>query len=96
VRDPERARRRARDSLQLQLYAIAWEAEHGRRPAAVELHFLEGDTIGRYVPTDRQLQAARDRVEQAADGIAAGRFEPTPGYPACDWCPYRRICPASR
>ena len=46
MRDPVRARQRARDSLQLQLYALAWEAEHGSQPDAVELHFLEGDVIG--------------------------------------------------
>jgi DNA helicase-2/ATP-dependent DNA helicase PcrA len=95
VRDPARARQRARSSLQLQLYALAWEAEHGRRPDAVELHFLEGDVAGRVTPTDRQLDGARAKVAQAAAGIRAGDFEATPGYPACDWCPYRRICPSA-
>ncbi len=95
IRDPSRARERARDALQLQLYALAWEAEHGVRPDAVELHFLEGDVIGRVVPTERQLERASRKVAQAARGIRAGDFEATPGYPACDWCPYRRICPSA-
>ncbi|MGD8683146.1 MAG: ATP-dependent DNA helicase [Chloroflexota bacterium] len=95
VRDPGRARQRAHDSLQLQVYALAWEAEHGQRPAAVELHFLEGDVIGRVIPSARRLERARAKVERAAAGIRAGDFTPTPGYPACDWCPYRRICPAA-
>jgi len=94
MRDPARARQRARDSLQLQLYALAWEAEHGEAPAAVELHFLEGDVIGRVTPTARKLDGARDKVAKAARGIRSGDLEATPGYPACDWCPYRRICPA--
>ena len=92
VRDPGRARQRARDSLQLRLYALAWMAEHAERPAAVALHFLEGDQIGSVTPTDRQLGAAERQVGRAADGIRAGDFDATPGYPACDWCPYRRIC----
>ncbi len=95
VRDPVRARERARSSLQLQLYALAWEAEHGQGPQAVELHFLEGDVIGRVKPTPRQLESARKKVHQAAAGIRAGNFEATPGFPACDWCPYRRMCPAA-
>jgi len=95
MRDPARARQRARSSLQLQLYALAWEAEHGEQPAAVELHFLEGDVIGQVAPTARQLGAARKKVEKAASGIRNSDFEATPGYPACDWCPYRRICPAA-
>ncbi len=95
TRDPARARQRARSSLQLQLYSLAWEAEHGRRPAAVELHFLEGAVVGQVTPTDRQLDGARKKVEVVAAGIRAGKFGATPGYPACDWCPYRRICPAA-
>ncbi|HSM33667.1 MAG TPA: PD-(D/E)XK nuclease family protein, partial [Anaerolineae bacterium] len=94
-RDPARARQRARSSLQLQLYALAREAEHGRRPDAVELHFLEGDVVGRVSPTERQLGGAREKVARAAAGIRAGEFEAAPGFPACDWCPYRRICPAA-
>ena len=95
VRDPVRARERARDALQLQIYALAWEAEHGSRPAAAELHFLEGDVVGRVTATDRQLERAAQKVNTAGAGIRAGAFEATPGFPACDWCPYRRICPAA-
>ncbi len=95
IRDPDRARQRARNSLQLRIYALAWEAEHGELPDAVELHFLEGGVVGRVSPTARQLEAARQKVETAATGIRAAGFEASPGYPACDWCPYRRICPAA-
>ena len=95
MRDATRARQRARSSLQLQLYTLAWETEHGERPDAVELHFLESGVVGRVTPTERQLDGARAKVAKAADGIRAGDFEATPGYPACDWCPYRRICPAA-
>ena len=41
VRDPAKARERARDSLQLTIYAMAWQAETGRLPDAVALHFLD-------------------------------------------------------
>jgi DNA helicase-2/ATP-dependent DNA helicase PcrA len=95
MHDPARARQRARDSLQLRIYALAHEAQHGKLPSAVELHFLEGDVIGRVTPTARQLDSARDKVALAADGIRGGRFEATPGFPACSWCPYRRICPSA-
>jgi DNA helicase-2/ATP-dependent DNA helicase PcrA len=95
TRDPVRARQRARSSLQLQLYSLAWAAEHDTPPDAVELHFLEGDVVGQVRPTARQLERAQEKVATAAAGIRAGAFDATPGYPACDWCPYRRICPAA-
>jgi DNA helicase-2/ATP-dependent DNA helicase PcrA len=95
TRDPVKARERARNALQLQIYALAWEAEHGSRPDAVELHFLEGDVVGRVAPTEAQLERARAKVASAAEGIRAAAFEATPGFPACDWCPFRRICPAA-
>ncbi|HET7830914.1 MAG TPA: ATP-dependent DNA helicase, partial [Candidatus Limnocylindrales bacterium] len=46
VRDPAKARQRARDSLQLTIYAMAYEAMTGRLPDAVALHFLDSGLVG--------------------------------------------------
>ena len=95
VRDPKQAAQRARDSLQLQVYALAYEAETGELPAAVQLRFLETGQVGRVKPDAKHLDKARSTVERAADGIRNGRFDPAPGYLACTFCPFRDICPAS-
>jgi RecB family exonuclease len=95
IRDQARARQRARSSLQLAIYALAHHAETGETPAAVELHFLESGTVGSTVLSDAQLERTRTKVATAAEGIRAGAFDATPGYPACQWCPYRRICPSA-
>ncbi len=95
VRDPKQAVQRARDSLQLQVYALAHEAETGELPAAVQLRFLETGLVGRVSPDRKRLDKARATVELAADGIRHGRFDPSPGYLACTFCPFRDICPAS-
>ena len=39
VRDQKRADSKARDSLQLQVYALAHQSETGELPARVQLHF---------------------------------------------------------
>jgi DNA helicase-2/ATP-dependent DNA helicase PcrA len=96
VRDPKQAVQRARDSLQLQVYALAYEAETGELPAAVQLRFLETGLVGRVSPDSKHLDKARATVEAAADGIRHGRFDPAPGYLACTYCPFRDICPASQ
>jgi DNA helicase-2/ATP-dependent DNA helicase PcrA len=95
VRDVTRARQRARASLQLHLYALAWEAQHGRLPDGVALHFLEAGVVGEVSPRADRLDRARQQIGAAAAGIGAGRFDATPGYPACEWCPYRRVCPSA-
>jgi DNA helicase-2/ATP-dependent DNA helicase PcrA len=93
VREAERADERAGDSLQLQIYALAWREMHGRLPARVELRFLESGTVGRHTPTDEDAETALSAVRAAAEGIRARRFTATPSYQACRYCAYSQICP---
>jgi hypothetical protein len=92
VRDPAKARQRAKDSLQLSIYAMGYEAMTGRLPDAVALHFLETGLVGT-APVDRR------RVEKA------GAIGPPPGASGREFDPDRtssralvrlpEICPAS-
>jgi DNA helicase-2/ATP-dependent DNA helicase PcrA len=95
VRDPARARQRARDSLQLQIYAMAYEAQTGRLPDAIQLHFLESGLIGRADVDPARLAKARDRIRRAAAGIRGRDFTARPDYLACSYCAFREICPES-
>jgi DNA helicase-2/ATP-dependent DNA helicase PcrA len=95
VRDQKHADEKARDSLQLQAYALAWEAQSGDLPAAMELHFLESGFTGRVRPDATKLEKARRTLTTAAAGIAAGEKTPAPDRFTCGWCPFRDICPAA-
>jgi DNA helicase-2/ATP-dependent DNA helicase PcrA len=95
VRDPARARQRARDSLQLSIYAMGYEALTGRLPDAVQLHFLETGLIGRADVDPKRLARARARIAEAAAGIRARDYTPKPDVVACSYCAFREICPAS-
>jgi DNA helicase-2/ATP-dependent DNA helicase PcrA len=95
VREDARADQKARDSLQLQVYALAHEAETGRLPAAVQLHFLDSGVVGRAAPDPARLAKARARIEEAASGIRAGEFVARPDPVGCGFCPYREVCPSS-
>ena len=95
VRDPAKARQRARDSLQLQIYAMGYEAMTGRLPDAVQLHFLESGLIGRVEVDPKRLAKARERIATAAAGMRARDYAPKPEYLACTYCAFRDICPAS-
>jgi DNA helicase II / ATP-dependent DNA helicase PcrA len=95
VRDPAKARQRARDSLQLAIYAMGYEAMTGRLPDAVALHFLDSGLTGT-VPVERKrIDKARASIRTAAAGMRAGAFAAKPDYLACSYCAFREICPAS-
>jgi DNA helicase-2/ATP-dependent DNA helicase PcrA len=95
VRDPAKARQRARDSLQLQIYAMGYEAMTGRLPDELALHFLESGLVGR-VPVDpKRLARAKGRIARAAAGMRVRDYTPTPDYLACTYCAFRDICPSS-
>ena len=95
MRDPAKARQRAKDSLQLTIYAMAYEAMTGRLPDAVALHFLDSGLVG-LAPIDRKrVEKARETIRTAARGIRAREFTAKPDYLSCSFCAFREICPSS-
>jgi DNA helicase-2/ATP-dependent DNA helicase PcrA len=95
VREPAKARQRARESLQLQIYAMAYEAVTGRLPDAVQLHFLDTGVTGRAEVDQRRLARGRERIAVAAAGIRARDYTPRPDRTSCGYCAFRAICPSS-
>ncbi len=95
VREVTRARQRAKDSLQLQIYAMAYEAMTGRLPDAVQLHFLDTGVVGRAEVDPRRLAKGRERIAVAAAGMRARDYTAKPSPTTCGYCPFRAICPSS-
>jgi len=95
VTEQKAADKRARESLQLKMYALAQKEMTGKLPARVELRFLESGLAGRHKPTEKDLVEARQAIEESAAGIRARRFDPTPGYLTCRYCAYNQICPST-
>ncbi len=84
---------KTKNSLQLVIYAMAYEKIHKRRPGALELHFLESGLVGRALLSDKMLCEAEEKIGTAAEGIRRRRYQATPGYQACRYCAYYEICP---
>ncbi len=84
----------ADESLQLSLYALAARETWGKRADRLVFHNLENNTPVCATRTDAELEAAKLRVQQVAEGIARGEFAAKPGY-HCAFCPYRNLCPAT-
>ena len=82
----------ADESLQLSLYALAAREKWGYRVERLILHNLEGNTKVSTERSEVQLQEAKLRVEEIAEKITAGEFEPKVGI-HCASCAYRVLCP---
>ncbi len=95
VRDQKEADKKARESLQLAIYALAYEQMHGRIPDAVELRFLESGLVGSARKTEADLEKTRATIGAVAGGIRAREFTATPGYIECGYCAFREICPST-
>lgn len=96
VRAQKDADRRAKESLQLDIYALAYRHHYDRAPDRLELHFLgpRHVLVGTAVPTQAKLDAAAEAIEKAAAGIRSQEFVATPDYyRACRYCAFAPICP---
>ena len=93
VRDAKAAERRARESLQLDIYALAHLRTKGRLPGRVELRFLETGLVGSRRPTPQEATATEARISAAASAIRKREFPARPTFFACSQCPFREICP---
>ena len=81
--------------LQLDVYALACTEIWRKRPEDLTLTYLylaSGQEDGRPAGDPAETRA---RVIQALEGVAARRFEPTPGE-HCRWCDFLPFCDAGR
>jgi ATP-dependent DNA helicase UvrD/PcrA len=85
---------KADKSLQLSIYAIAARETLNAEPAELVIHNLEDNSEVRTTRDGEQLLETRAKIAEVAEGIAAERFEPKPGF-QCGWCEFRNLCPAT-
>jgi DNA helicase II / ATP-dependent DNA helicase PcrA len=86
--------KKADDSLQLSIYAIAARESLNADPAELVIHNLDDNSAVLTMRTEEALQETRAKIAEVAAGIAAEHFEPKPGF-ACGWCEFRKLCPAT-
>ena len=87
-----RSQEDADESLQLSVYALAARETWGYQAERLVFHNLEGNTRVGTERTQMQIDAAKLKVEDIAEKIAAGKFDPKPGI-YCASCAYRVLCP---
>ncbi|GBE27077.1 ATP-dependent DNA helicase PcrA [bacterium BMS3Bbin03] len=93
VREQEAADKRAKKSLQLAIYAMAYESMFRERPVRTELHFLESGLVGRAEVAGMKMEKFLEDIRTAAQGIRQRDFEAKPDYMSCRYCAFNSICP---
>jgi DNA helicase-2/ATP-dependent DNA helicase PcrA len=83
----------ADDSLQLSIYSMG-AAQMNYTARELVLLNVRGNEEVITVRTPAQLERARRKIEEAAEGIEAREFSPRPGL-HCRWCEFARLCPAT-
>ncbi|HKW51110.1 MAG TPA: ATP-dependent DNA helicase, partial [Candidatus Eisenbacteria bacterium] len=92
IDDPEKADEKAKESLQLHVYALAYREMTGRTPVRLELRYVLTGEVGTTVPTEDRLERTRGRIAAIAESIRAGNFEARPSERTCSICACRPIC----
>jgi DNA helicase-2/ATP-dependent DNA helicase PcrA len=82
------------ESLQLSIYALAAREKWGYHADRLVLYNLEGNSEVVTRRSDHELEAAKSRVMEVSQNVAAGNFKPKPGF-YCRFCAYRNLCPAT-
>ena len=88
---------RVKQSIQLKIYALAYQKMTGKLPDEVGLYFLDNGLISTIKPEQKFADDALNAIKVTAAGIRAANFKANPkeGAFTCKYCSYNRICPHS-
>lgn len=92
IKAQDRADDQARQSLQLTIYAFAYQVLYQKLPDHLCLHFVESGVEGRSPTETHPLGDHTAQIRQVVEGIRAHCFEPRPSQQRCRQCSYRAVC----
>lgn len=95
VKDQKDADKRTRESLQMDMYAMAFARTEDLPLAETQLHFLESDIVGRAEKSEDEFRRAEEKIREAEEGIRERNFLANPDWHNCSLCDFRTICPES-
>ncbi len=95
VKDQKTADKNAKDSLQMDVYALSFHKTGDRPVREARLFFLESDIIGRAQKGEKEMENALNKIRAAESGIRSENYEAKPDWHHCSYCEFRTICPYS-
>jgi DNA helicase-2/ATP-dependent DNA helicase PcrA len=95
IKDKKEADKRAKNSLQMDLYALSFTKTQDQPLSEVRLHFLESDLLGCAQKGTNEFEKALEKILEVEKGVRSQMFDPKPDWHNCSYCDYRAICPDS-
>ncbi|MBU1026905.1 MAG: ATP-dependent helicase [Candidatus Margulisbacteria bacterium] len=95
IKEQPGAEKRAKQSLQLSIYALAWLEKYGKLPYRLELYFFEKGIVAGVEKNKADVAKTWSKINGVEQGIRKANFKPKPNARVCGYCPYSEICPAS-
>lgn len=83
IKDQANVDQRSNNSLQLGIYAFAWENLQGKIPKLLTLDFLDSGLIGSSKRTARQLETVTQKISRVAEGVRNQDFTPAKSHIFC-------------
>ena len=95
VKDQVEADKRARSSLQLDIYAFSFLKTQESALFETRLYFLESGITGHARKGEKELKRAWVKIKEAESGIRKQEYPPSPNWHNCNYCEFKSICPSS-
>ena len=95
IKDQKTADKRARESLQMDVYALSFQKTLDLPVRETRLHFLESGIIGRAAKGEKEMEKAMAKIRAAEAGIRSRDYDAKPDWHHCSYCEFRTICPYS-
>lgn len=88
VEDRLKADQKAAKSVQLAIYALAWQKLSGKLPDRVVLDYVDTGQEGKAVKTAADIAELERQIERVAAGIRSGQFSASGN---CRYCSHRQV-----
>jgi len=95
VKDQAEADKKAKDSLQLDLYALSFLKTQEHSLFETRLYFLESGLIGKAAKGEMEISRALKKIHEAETGLRQEDFSARAGWHNCSYCEFNHICPHS-
>ncbi len=95
IKIQKEADKRVKESMQLSLYALAYQNIFGKIPKRVALYFLESGIVGLREVEEEDLEEVKEKIKEVAARLRQQIYHANPTYMACTYCAYNQICPCA-